>query len=413
MMANDLLLGSGARLVHVGAHKTGTTAVQGAFSNASHRLPQHGVSYFGPVPGSTYLEGALAITRRKAQLGKAVPDMRHWTALTADVAAQGDRRVLVSSAFFGDGDEEVAARVVAGLGGARVHVVVTLRPLTKVMPSQWQQYVQNGLRMLYPEWLDGELNKPPGEAPTPTFWQRHRHDKLVARWAAAAGAGNVTAVVVDESDRSMLLRTFEGMLGLPSGLLALDDSAENRSLTLGEVELIRRLNELIKERGWSEKVYSRFMKGGVIRQLKIGHQPGPDEPRVSTPAWAQKRAAEIGAEMAGNISALGVRVVGDIASLGGPSADAAPMWEDSSPEMALVSPAAASQAVVGAIIASKAPELAGQKAPQAAPVTRAARPSGLVPLEDRPLRDVDAKSLARVLIGRGRRRASRALHRSY
>ncbi|HEY5985519.1 MAG TPA: hypothetical protein VIV12_03925, partial [Streptosporangiaceae bacterium] len=347
MVKDDLLLSPGSRLVHVGAHKTGTTAVQGAFSKARDRLPEHGVSYFGPVPGSTYLEGALAIAQRPAQLGKAVPDMRHWTALTADVAAQGDRRVMVSSAFFGDGDEEMAARVVEGLGGARVHVVVTLRPLTKVMPSQWQQYVQNGLRMPYPDWLDGQLNMPADEAPTPSFWQRHRHDKLVARWAATAGPGNVIAVVVDESDRLMLLRTFEAMLGLPAGFLALEDSAENRSLTLGEVELIRTLNELVKERGWSDKVYSRFMKGGVIRQLKIGHQPGPDEPRVSTPAWAQKRAAEIGAEMAGNISALGVRVVGDISSLGGPSADAAPVWADSPPPAPLVSPAAASQAVLG------------------------------------------------------------------
>lgn len=406
MMANDLLLSPGARLVHVGAHKTGTTAIQGAFSVARDRLAEHGVSYFGPTPGKTYLEGALAISGARAQLGKAVPDMRHWTALTADVAAQADRRVLVSSAFFGDGDEEVAARVVKDLGGSQVHVVVTLRPLTKVMPSQWQQYVQNGLRMSYADWLDGILNKPLDKVPTPTFWQRHRHDKLVARWAGAAGAGNVIAVVVDESDRFMLLRAFEQMLGLPSGFLVLDHSAENRSLTLGEVELIRLLNEEIKQREWPEKIYSMFMKAGVLRQLKVGHQPQPDEPRVSTPAWALKRAAEIDTEIADHLSALGVRIVGDVSSLSGPPGDEAQMGADSQLATPLVSPAAAAQAVLGAIIGSKVPsQLAAEKVAKKAAKKRQVR------LEDRPVREVDAKSLARVLIGRGKRRVRRTLRR--
>jgi hypothetical protein len=44
--------------------------------------------------------------------------------------------------------------------------------------------------------------------------------------------------------------------------------------------------------------------------------PSPDEQKIATPGWALKRAAEIGAEMAESISALGVRVVGDISILG-------------------------------------------------------------------------------------------------
>lgn len=401
-MANELLLRPGARLLHVGAHKTGTTAIQGAFSVARDRLAEHGVSYFGPTPGKTYLEGALAISGAKPQLGKPVPHMRHWTELTAEVATQGDRRVLVSSAFFGDGDEAVAARVVEGLGGPKVHVVVTLRPLTKVMPSQWQQYVQNGLRMPYEEWLDGILNKPLGKEPTPTFWKRHRHDELVARWAGAAGAANMIAVVVDGSDQFMLLRTFEEMLGLPDGFLVLDHSAENRSLTLGEVELIRLLNEEIKRREWPEEIYSMFMKAGVLRQLKVGYQPGPDEPRASTPAWALKRAAEIDTEIADNISALGVRVVGDISSLYGLPDGTAQTGTDTPMATPMLPLSAAAQAIIGAILGSKAPgRLTAEKAAK----------EQLARLEDRPVREVDAKSLARVLIGRGKRRTRRILRR--
>lgn len=395
-MASELLLSPGARLVHVGAHKTGTTAVQGAFSSAGDRLAEHGVSYFGPVPGRTYLKGALAVTGSKPQLGKPVPDLRHWTDLAADLAAQGDRRVLVSSAFFGDGDAAAAARVVADLGPFPVYPVVTLRPLTKVLPSQWQQYVQNGLRLSYEDWLDVTFNRPPGQGPTPNFWTRHQHDELLARWAEAAGPDHVIAIVVDDSDRLMLLRTFEELLGLPSGFLELDDSAENRSLTLGEAELIRLVNVEIYQRGWPEKIYSMFLKGGALKQLKVGYRPGPGEPRVSTPAWALKRAAEIDTEMAGRISDLGVRVVGSISSLAG-SPDAAPA-ADAAEAVPTVPAAAAAQAIIGAIVGSQVPgQLTAKKQP--------AR------VEDRPVRDVDARSLARVLAGRARRRAARTLRR--
>lgn len=395
-MASELLLSPGARLVHVGAHKTGTTAVQGAFSLAAGRLAEHGVSYFGPVPGRTYLKGALAVTGSKPQLGKPVPDLRHWTDLAAELAAQGDRRVLVSSAFFGDGDAAAAARVVADLSPSPVHPVVTLRPLTRVLPSQWQQYVQNGLRLSYEDWLDVTFNRPPGQGPTPNFWRRHRHDELVARWAEAAGPDQVISIVVDDSDRLMLLRTFEGLLGLPAGFLELDDSAENRSLTLGEAELIRLVNAEIDRRGWPEQIYSMFMKGGALKQLKAGYRPGPGELRVSTPAWALKRAAEIDTEMAGRIADLGVRVVGDISSLSGVPDSAAPA--DELETVPTVPAAAAAAAIIGAIIGSQVPgQLTAKKQP--------AR------VEDRPVRDVDARTLARVLAGRANRRAARTLRR--
>ena len=66
------------------------------------------------------------------------------------------------------------------------------------------------------------LSKQP-KTPTPGFWRRHRHDELVTRWATAAGAQNLTVIVVDDSDRLMLPRTFESLLGLPNGFLVLED----------------------------------------------------------------------------------------------------------------------------------------------------------------------------------------------
>jgi hypothetical protein len=303
----------GTRLLHIGPHKTGTSAIQGALYLARKRLAAEGVVY--PGQGRTVLWPILAVTGQPPLHGEPQPKISYWESLAGQIAAAGDQRVVLSSEFFAQADDATARRVVTDLGGDRVHVAVTLRSLTRILPSQWQQYVQNGFHFHYLEWLEGILSDPP-RTPTPGFWLRHRHDELVARWAAVTGPENLTVIVVDETDRLMLLRIFETMLGLPEGFLVPEKSAANRSLTAAEAELVRQLSEEFSRREWPRRNYSRFMRYGVVEQLKAGRQPAPDEPRIATPAWALDRAAAISAEMAANIEALGVNIVGDISSLG-------------------------------------------------------------------------------------------------
>ncbi len=399
--APGLLLRPGARLLHIGPHKTGTTAIQGAFDLARARLAAHGVVYGGA--GRQPLLAALAVTGQPALLGGLQPDIAYWKKLVRDVRAAAGLRAVVSSEFFAGADDAAASRIIEDLGGPQVHVVVTLRPLARILPSQWQQYLQNGYCMPYLEWLDGILSWQP-KTPTPGFWRRHRHDELVTRWASAARTQNLTVIVVDDSDRLMLLRTFESLLGLPNGFLILEDRVTNRSLTLAEAEVVRLLNKEFKRQKWPDSSYARFMRYGAIEQMKAARQPSPGEPRIVTPAWALERAAEIGAQMARNIGALGVRVVGDLSALGspsagpsaGPSAAPAETRAASRPAARLIPLEAAAQAVLGALIACG---VAGQ--------TADAQQQRAMP--DRLVREVNAVSLAAVLVKRGRERARRTL----
>ena len=314
MAADDLKLQDGTRLLHIGPHKTGSSALQNALHLSRERLTARGVVY--PGRGRQTLLPILAVTGQPALIGEGSATMAHWDNLVRVVAEAGEQRVIVSSEFLAEARQEVADRVVRELGGPRAHVVATLRPLPKILPSQWQQYVQNGFRVSYGDWLSGVLSDPP-DTPTPGFWRRHRHDDVVARWAQAAGGPeNLTVVVVDETDRRMLLRTFESFLGLEDGFLAAEDQAENRSLTAAEVEIVRMLNHEFTRHGWPDRSYSSFMRYGAVQRMKAARKPGPDEPKLTTPAWAHERAAEIGSEMAKNIAALGVRIVGDLSTLG-------------------------------------------------------------------------------------------------
>jgi hypothetical protein len=119
--------------------------------------------------------------------------------------------------------------------------------------------------------------------------------------------------------------------------------------------------------------------------MKNARQPAPGEPRIATPAWALARAAEIGAEMAANIEALGVNIVGDLSSLGKRPGDGPdPGADDRTAPMMPVE--AAASATLGAFIAGGA---GGQNAEEI-------------------VRDLDVRSLARVLVRRCRQRVRRA-----
>lgn len=378
MTAGSLRLPQDAVLLHIGAFKTGTTAIQGALFRARPQLSEHGVVHAGE--GRQPMDAVLGLTGKRPP-GRKAPRAEAWDRLVTQVAAAADKFVIVSSEFFGAADEQTASRAVRELGGPRVHVVVTLRPLAKIMPSQWQQYVRNRSAFSYDDWLEGMLKKAPYDLPTPSFWERHSHDVLVERWASIVGPENVTVVVPPEGDRSSLLRTFEELSGLPSGLLAATRDTENRSMTMAEIELVRQVNVEFGRRKWPDEFYRKVVRQGLSVQMQTSREPSDDEPPVTTPQWALDRVAEIGAEAAVTIRALGVRIVGDISSLGNRSLAEDPQL--SPPEKLVLPVEAARDAVVGIITAS------GMLTPP---------PS---------VASTSTRRLARILLGRVRRRLRR------
>ena len=305
-------LPTGTRLVHIGPHKTGTTAIQSAFHRNRTSLAEQGVHYAGSQRQP--MQAAHAVTGKPSPYadGK-VPPMRRWDSLLGEIRRAKADRVVISSEGFADADDEASRRVVADLDPSRTHVVVTLRPLVDLLPSQWHQHVQQGMTMAYESWLETIFDKP-DERVSRAFWQRHRHDRLVRRWANAVGAANVTAVVGDPADRDGLLRSFEDLVGVRSGTLVPEADLTNRSLTEAEAEAVRAFNVAFRAEGLGTPLHAKVMRFGAAELLKR-REPSPDEPRIRTPAWAMKRGAEVGAEIATGLSESGVRVLGDLANL--------------------------------------------------------------------------------------------------
>ena len=305
------LLPEGSRLLHIGPHKTGTTTLQAAFHRSRDDLSAQGVHYAGRRAHSMAAAMAAAGRQNLPTLTGAADD--EWQALVADVAASTAQRVVVSSEFYADASAERVPDIVEAFGGDRVQVVVTMRSLVRILPSQWQQYMQNRMVISYEDWLHEMLRNTAATRTTPSFWRRHRHDVLARRWVDVVGPDRLRVVVVDESDPEALPRAFEALLGVRSGTLRRQESA-NRSLTFPEVELLRAFNGRWRGSELSEADYTRLVRFGAARHLQQ-RRPEAGEPRLMTPQWAVDRALEVQREIVDAIDELGVKVLGDLGSL--------------------------------------------------------------------------------------------------
>lgn len=328
----------GARVLHIGPHKTGTTSIQGAFHRARLATLAQGVRYAGPnrhpVAAAQAIVGAGdrqarglrdAMGRPTDGVEAAAPRLHLWDRLVREVAAAPEPRVVISSEWFADADDATIERIVADLGRERVHVVVTVRPLERLLPSQWQQYAMAGFAQPFDAWLESVLaqgNAASGSSnstSTPSFWRRHRHDDLVRRWSRVVGPDRVILVVADDRDHDAILRAFERLTGLREGTLELEPAGANRSLTEPEIDVVRAINAALSSAGVGGAWRLAVGLFGATAALR-GRTPPPTEPRVRAPDWAAVRARAIGAEIAAGLRSSGARVIGDLDRLSAPEA---------------------------------------------------------------------------------------------
>jgi uncharacterized membrane protein YgcG len=301
----------GARLLHVGPPKTGSTALQDALHQSRPALRRQGVTYVSR--GRHELIPARYATGRLPSGPKWAWAERRWHELVAALREEGPERKIYSSEYLADATDDQVARIVDAVGPEDLYVVITLRPLVDIVPSQYQQYLQGGLTEDYESWLEVTFNHPPYTGPTPWFWQRHRHDALVQRWVRAIGAERVIVVVTDGRDFDAVPTVFEQLLELSPGTLTGRKVRQNRSLTWAEAEVMRRFNVQAHEAGIVDSKY-QFLTKFAADHVKE-RVPRPGEGRIVTPDWAAKQADELGADFVAAIEESGVRVIGDLRQL--------------------------------------------------------------------------------------------------
>jgi len=303
-------------ILHVGFHKSGTSALQETFAAQRDELQQAGVLY-PSIGKKAHHRIAWALTQKAwgwKKRGGEVTSFKHFTRMARLINRSKSPKIVLSSEFFSELTPEKIQVIASTIKNREVKVLFTLRPLAKLLGSSYQQYLKYGIKADYVEWLHSVLDEPGVSKINPTFWQRHMHGDVVARWVQVFGQDNVTVLIADEQRPEFLYESFNKYLGLGPGFLKAQSTGSNRSLSLEEVSLLLELNRNFpKERQWNE--YLVFIRNGYIRQL-TDHVPLKEgSKKLLTPSWAVAKANELATQSKLKIQQLGVEVYGDITNL--------------------------------------------------------------------------------------------------
>lgn len=303
-------------ILHVGFHKSGTTALQESFFVQRDELLAQGIEY--PNTGKKAHHRAVwALASKrwgwKDKGGETTP-YRTWLKMLKLVNSSKAQSVVLSSEFFSELSSEKIRKIQQEIKGRQVKVLFTLRPLAKLLGSSYQQYLKYGLKEDYSTWLHSVLDEPGVSKLNPTFWQRHMHAQVISNWAEVFGANNVSVIMVDEQKPELLFEAINSYLDLPAGYLKSQPTGSNRSLSMEELTLLLEINrQFPKSRSWSE--YLAFVRKGYVRQLTNVVPIKEGKPKLATPGWAIDKANQIASGSKQTILGLGVSVIGDISVL--------------------------------------------------------------------------------------------------
>jgi hypothetical protein len=342
-MADPAMLPPGARLVHIGPPKTGTTALQVAMAAVRDEMSAEGVHYAGR--GTRPRRAGMALVDRGTH--RPQPDMEHWQRLVEEVTSAGDVRVCVSNERLAGADDDTAARIVRDLGGERVHVVATVRRLDRLLPSQWQERIKWRADLpSYDEWLrivlsdesDGDFHE--------HFWSVADFEALIARWVAVTSPERVWLVVADEHNRDLLPRTFERLLGLTEGLIRPVATRSNQSYSLNEALFLQQVDRAAEQASWPDWLYEDQVKRAVGRAVRA-EERSPRDGAITMPDWAVERVHELNERRRKAITASGVHLLGDPEGLRwDPTGEGLP---DVDPESGRIDSGLAASAVAAAV----------------------------------------------------------------
>lgn len=298
-------------LVHIGSPKTGTTYLQDCLDRKRTDLLDAGVLY----PATPWLNhvrhllGPLRWFRNDPALQAEADDL--WHGLVGDVRAhQG--RTIISAENAVIANPDMIGQIVDDLGRDHVQVLITARPVADVLAGFWQEEVRWGATITFDQWVDGVLESAARPNAHP-FWACHDHAAIVERWVEATNAQQVTVAIARPDQPSAITNAVEQLLGVPGGMLTHqgnDTARTNRSLTMAEVELVRRLNAVMTDPSRPAQM-DEILRLATIDRLVEGRRPGRDEPAARPSRPVVESLVPVSVEVVERLRAANVRVIGD------------------------------------------------------------------------------------------------------
>lgn len=202
--------------LHIGLQKTGTSYLQGLFLGSVDALREAGLDVYPTHRRAAYW---LMLDVRDRFRPHDPPQAREVLRdLPGNLDAALGRAALVSEESFSPADDAQVQRLLAACSDREVHVVVTARDLGRQIPSVWQQGLQSGRAITFPDYL-ARLHKTQG-TPAPIWWQKDL-PAVLEKWSRHVPAERIHVVTVPPpgADKGLLLERFCSVLGIDPALL--------------------------------------------------------------------------------------------------------------------------------------------------------------------------------------------------
>lgn len=302
--------------LHVGLPKTGTSYLQTLVWANLDELRRQGLVVVPdpsghpskPQPG---IQVMLALRGRLVPGEDAASSDEVLDRFADEVRDAGDADVLLTQEQLGSCGRPQVDAFLERLGDREVHVVVTVRPMSRTIPSAWQERVKTRNTASFEDFIAAVRDR---EASARGFWRNHDLAAVFERWCGSLPPERVHVVTVpagggapDELDAR-----FFGVLGIDH--TRLDPGAPRRNSSLGVVqaELLRRVNLALGDRlPKPRRGYARVAKWYLAEKFLMPQGGQPPILPQSAETWCRQLAEE----WIALIRAAGYDVAGDLDDL--------------------------------------------------------------------------------------------------
>ena len=303
--------------LHIGGPSTGTTYLQRLMAANREELTQQGYL----LPGRSWRDVVLAThdalsTAPKTDLVRAAGG--RWDQLAEEIVAHRGTATVVSMEFLCWAKQPAAERIVASLGEADVHVVLTVRDTAAVLRSQWQTNCRNGAEVPLRRLIWGlrqavEKESRPASRPERMVDRAMGIPRMIDTWVPLVGADrfHVVTVPMHSPDPDLLWKRFAGVIGVDPSRCRERSVESNASLGLPSSELMRLLNIELGPVPRTE--YLRTMKALLARDI-LGER-ADQERRVTLNRPGRNLSARWNDRIRQAVTTTGVHLLGSLDDL--------------------------------------------------------------------------------------------------
>ena len=271
-----------------------------------------------PKTGTTFIQQVMWGNRAElAAEGVVLPGHHPQDHFRASQAQQAGKTAVISHELLSAADAGQAARAVASLQPAEVHVVLTVRDMATLLPAEWQETVKHRNARSWEDWLGDVIDRESADDDRRKWWFWRVHDTMaiLRLWAGQVPPERIHVIPTPSrgSAGGLLWERFATVLGIDPGSADLSRARPNASLGMAEIEFLRRLNQALPGR---DTVPDWFYMWNV--KEAVAHRALADRPRggrlilpADRDAWAKEQSETL---IAG-LRESGYHIAGDLDDL--------------------------------------------------------------------------------------------------